>query len=167
MKTCQWQEPDDYCFNLAEGRTDYCPRHNRLMRKAEETAKRDAEKLAVKLLKQKEKQSLPKPAINKVSKKRKDENATYSERRRIFLLGKRCVVFPTLAATTVHHAKGRIGYADNWARDKGITLFLDERYWIPASLEGHEYIEHHPQEAKDRGWSQSRLENLDQEIKTI
>jgi hypothetical protein len=120
-----------------------------MMRKAEKQADKDSLKLLKKLTSVKPKR-VP---VNKVSKKRKDENAIYSERRKVFLNDK--------------SAKGRIGYADSWARDKGITLFLDERYWIPASMEGHEYIEKHPQEAKDRGWSQSRLENIDQTRPTI
>ncbi len=109
----------------------------------------------------------PKPAVKKVSVKQKEKNTEYGTRVKEWKMGKMCVVFPSLPATTNHHAKGRIGYADQWARDRGITLLMDERYWIPASLEGHRWIEEHPQEAKDRGWSQSRLENLDQEIKTI
>jgi 5-methylcytosine-specific restriction endonuclease McrA len=42
-----------------------------MMAKAEKQAAKDANKLAVKLLKQKEKQSEPKPAINKISDKMK------------------------------------------------------------------------------------------------
>lgn len=166
MKTCQFYDGEP-CINLVEGRTDYCSTHNRMMRKAEETAKREAEKLAKKILSQKAAQSKPKQPISKRSAKMKEQMAEYNEERIKWLLGKMCVVFPKEIATTIHHAKGRIGYADNEARLKGVTLLMDKRYWIPSSLEGHRYIEEHPQEAKDRGWSQSRLENLDIEQQTI
>lgn len=105
--------------------------------------------------------------IPKMGKKRKEESKTYSDRRLIFLEGKKCAVFPELDATEVHHQKGREGYADNWARDKKISLYLDERYWLPVSHDGHVYIGDHPQTAFDNGWSLSRLENLDQEPITI
>jgi len=35
----------------------------------------------------------------------------------------------SLTATTIEHTKGRTGYADEWARENKISLFLDERFW--------------------------------------
>jgi hypothetical protein len=123
---------------------------------SEAHARRKAERLASQPLKKK-------APIRKVSAKRAAENPIYSERRVIFLDGKKCAVFPSLDATEVHHKKGRQGYADQWAKDHKITLYLDERWWLGVSAEGHRYIGSHPAEAEEMGWSISRLENLDQE----
>lgn len=109
----------------------------------------------------------PRKKISKQSAKMKDALMEYNEARKAWLPGKMCVVFPKAIATTVHHAKGRIGYADQFARDSGITLLMDQRYWVPASLDGHRYIEEHPAEAKEREWSFSRLEIIDEEKPTI
>jgi len=130
-----------------------------------ETAQeRDARRKAERKASQPEKK---RKAIKPFSAKRKDENAIYSQRRMIFLEGKECAVNEGFEATEVHHKKGRQGYADQWAKDRGITLLLDERFWLPVSASGHRYIELHPAEAKEKGWSLSRLENLDQETITI
>lgn len=71
--------------------------------------------------------------IKKVSDKRKKENVIYSERRKVFLSlpeNKVCFIDGCSSpATTIEHTKGRIGYADDWARENGVTLFLDERFW--------------------------------------
>ncbi len=32
-------------------------------------------------------------------------------------------------STTVEHTKGRKGFADDWARDNKISLYLDVRFW--------------------------------------
>lgn len=76
MKTCQWitTDPTEWasgCDNPCEGNTDYCPRHNRMMRKAEQQAKKDAEKLALKLSKKREPRA-------KISKNPKDWTNTFS-----------------------------------------------------------------------------------------
>lgn len=105
----------------------------------------------------------PKKLPKKMSDKQKVKNKEYSEARKEWLIGKKCVVFPEKDATTCHHGKGRIGYADDWARQRGITLLMDKRYWVPASMEGHEYIERNPDTAKREGWSWSRHEILDQD----
>lgn len=123
-------------------------------------ARRKSERLANQPVKKRK-------AIPKFSKKRKDENTIYSQKRLAFLDGKECPVNEGFEATEIHHMKGRQGYADQWAKDCGITLLLDERYWLAVSASGHRYIELHPQEAKDMGWSLSRLENLDQEPEII
>lgn len=63
MKTCTYQDGDERCENLVEGRTEYCASHNALIRKAQKEA-----------LKPKKK---PK-AIKKFSAKRVKEVADYS-----------------------------------------------------------------------------------------
>lgn len=127
---------------------------------SEAHARRKAERLALKPEKK------PKP-LKKFSEKRKAENPIYSQRRIIFLDGKKCAVFPKLDASEIHHIKGRQGYADSWARDNKVTLFLDERWWLPVSSEGHRYIGSHPAEAEEQGWTAPRTTNIDFEPETI
>lgn len=57
----------------------------------------------------------------------------------------------------VHHKMGRIGYADEWAREKDISLLLDVRFFLAVTRQGHEWIELHPEAAKAKGYSLSRL----------
>jgi hypothetical protein len=121
-----------------------CASHSRALRKSA-------------TLKVKEK----KPAINKVSDKMAEALRQYAIQRDRFLIGKRCAVEPDEPATTVHHMKGRgFGFADDWAKERGIILLLDERYWLPCSLEGHRFIELNPTFAKEKGWSFDRLEKI-------
>ena len=49
-------------------------------------------------------------------------------------------------ATTVHHKKGRMG-----------ELIINTEYFLPACMPCHEWIETHPGEAKEKGYSISRL----------
>jgi len=121
--------------------------------KAEKAEKKAELKRKALTIKQKEKNSLPRKSVSKISSKRKAENPIYSERRKIFLEGKMCAVFPNLKATQVHHQAGRKGYVDQWAYDNGITAFLDERFWLPVSDEGHIKIESDTIWAKDKGFS--------------
>ncbi len=146
MKTCEYTMIDfHYCGASCEGSTMYCASHNRLVRKEIENARKESEKRKLKL-------SAPRPkqtAIKKVSDKRKSENEIYKEKRQEFLLkrwceyhGKPCI------PTEVHHSKGRIG-----------ALYLDERYWVALCSEAHKWVELNPKEAKEQGYSLSRLAN--------
>lgn len=84
--------------------------------------------------------------IAKVSKKRQSENKIYLELRKEFLKDKICPITKEIA-TEVHHQKGRIG-----------KLFLDTRYWLAVSHEGHVKIESNPNWAIDNGYSLKRLD---------
>jgi hypothetical protein len=89
--------------------------------------------------------------IPKVSEKRKIDNLKYSAQRIVFLgkpENKICPItgWPT---TDIHHKKGRVG-----------ELFLDERYWIALSREGHQHVEDNPEWAKENGYSLDRLSKL-------
>jgi len=84
--------------------------------------------------------------IAKVSKKRQAENKIYLELRKEFLKDKICPITSSIA-TEVHHQRGRIG-----------KLFLDTRYWLAVSHEGHVKIENNPEWAIDKGYSLKRLE---------
>jgi hypothetical protein len=77
------------------------------------------------------------PRINPVSDKMKSRLSEYSQIKKNWIKGKRCAVFPEKWATDVHHKKGRIGFADKWARDNNIPLLIDTRFWLPVSREGH------------------------------
>ena len=86
--------------------------------------------------------------IPKISQKRKIENAKYIVLRTEFLGKKENQVCPITGkkTTEIHHKKGRVG-----------SLFLDIRYWLAVSREGHKKIEENPEWAKKEGYSLSRL----------
>ncbi len=54
---------------------------------------------------------------------------------------------------TCHHKRGRIG-----------QLLLDKKHWLPVCLGHHQYIEEHPTEAREKGWSELRLANEPHQI---
>lgn len=132
--------------------------------KAEKAEQKANSKKLKDIEKHKIRNAKPKKAIKKVSDKRKAENPIYSERRKIFLEGKMCAVFPHLKADQVHHKAGRRGYVDQYAYDNGITAFLDERYWLPVSEEGHIKITADSVWAIDMGFSIVRSVPIKQTI---
>lgn len=67
---CKWAEPDNYCFNAVEGRTEYCAHHNRLIRKQAENERKQKEKRKILLSKKREPRS-------KISKNSKDWKNTF------------------------------------------------------------------------------------------
>lgn len=142
MRTCQYGFLE--CDNPVEGRTDYCAKHNRLMRKAEETARKDAEKLARKLSTPKKIYSPPK----KVSAKEKDRKKEYAKVREQFLNGRWCAYHGHgCIPTEVHHGAGKIG-----------DLLTDTRYFVAVCREAHRMIEERPNWAKENGYSFTRLD---------
>jgi len=82
----------------------------------------------------------------------------YSRKKQNWIKGKRCAVIPHLPATDIHHMKGRVGYADQWARDNDVPLLIDERHWLPVSRAGHMRIEENPAWARKMGYSENRSE---------
>lgn len=102
---------------------------------------------------------LKKP-IKKVSEKKKNEIDQYTVLREAFILRKWCAVHgkPCLP-TEVHHQKGKVGFIDEIAREKGIPALIDIRYWIPVCHSAHEWITQHTPEAIEQGYSFSRTEN--------
>lgn len=125
------------CFNPVENHdTGLCASCGKALRKAERDSQKAEQKKAAK-----------KP-VKKVSDKMAEALVIYSRNRKEFLKeNPKCVVYPNRQATQVHHGKGRAT----------IELLLDERFWRPVSMEGHEYIHAHPEEAMRMGWSFSRL----------
>ncbi|MCP1996621.1 hypothetical protein [Flavobacterium sp. HSC-61S13] len=90
--------------------------------------------------------------INKVSKKRKEDNEIYSIIRLEFLskeYNQICFIEEcNRPATSVEHTRGRIGYADDWARENDITLFLDVRFWKPCCIEHNLELENNSELSK-------------------
>ena len=86
--------------------------------------------------------------ISKISKKKKIELAKYTVLR-IQFLGKpenrKCPITGE-KTTDIHHMKGRTG-----------DLFLDTRFWLAVSRNGHRMIEENPEWAKEKGYSLNRL----------
>ncbi len=96
--------------------------------------------------------------IPKFSQKRLKEIPDYAKESKEFLKDKRCAVIPQLPATEIHHMKGRIGYADEWARQNNVTLLMDKHYWLPVSRPGHIKVELNPAWAREMGFSMDRSE---------
>lgn len=87
--------------------------------------------------------------VNRTSKKRQKESKHYKDRRLIFLDGKTCFVDGcNRVANTIEHTRGRQGYADDWARENKITLYLDERFWAPCCLQHNLEFEQNPELSK-------------------
>lgn len=101
-----------------------------------------------------------KKPIKKVTDKQKILNAKYSVLRIEFLGKPENKICPITkrGTTDVHHKMGRIGFADQWARENNIPLLIDTRFWVSLSREGHKYVEENPVWAKENGYSLSRLE---------
>lgn len=86
--------------------------------------------------------------IPKVSKKRQIQNLQYSVLRTEFLGKKENQICPITGkpTTDIHHKKGRVG-----------ELFLDTKYWVALSREGHRFVEENHEWAKEKGYSLNRL----------
>lgn len=95
--------------------------------------------------------------INKVSKKRQEEIEIYTIMRRRFLEKfPICFIENCYApATTIEHLMGRQGYADQWARDNDISLFLDIRYWAPCCLHHNLELVTNPQLNKEYSYGRT------------
>lgn len=95
------------------------------------------------------KKSTIRPYIRKVSKKRAKENREYAKVRKEYLEDNpNCeanLLGCTTGATDIHHKKGR-------------GLFLcDPRHFLAVCRNCHCFIEDNPLEAKEMGFSESRL----------
>lgn len=80
----------------------------------------------------------PKKRINYLSEKRKKESKAYTVKRLRFLSQPEnftCFIDGcNNRANTIEHIKGRIGFADDFARENNISLYLDERFWRPCCI---------------------------------
>ena len=90
-------------------------------------------------------------SISPVSEKRRGEMSTYSKLREAFLVVKpHCeakLVGCTVKSTDVHHMAGRTG-----------ENYLKVGTWLAVCRTCHSFIEINPEQAKELGFSQSRLD---------
>ena len=97
--------------------------------------------------------------IKKVSDKMKKKLSEYHKIASDFLnepKNKACPV-TGMPTTEVHHKKGRIGFADEYARTNNIPLLIDTRYFLAVSRKGHRRIEENPIWAKEHDYSFDRI----------
>lgn len=129
------------CSYLAE-RNGICSRHNREARKASTPKAKPARK-----------------RIAKQSEEGRERMAVYLAIRELFLRYNpdcaRCkeVYGVYMLATTVHHKSGRLS-----------DSLYDVRHFLPLCIVCHEYVETHPEESYQRGWSELRNANEPHEI---
>lgn len=93
-------------------------------------------------------------AVKKISEKRSKLNPQYSKIRKDFLdqpenkfckiKGSQC----THIANTIEHRKGRRGYADDWARENGIPLLIDIRFFLASCSNCNQELERNPELSK-------------------
>lgn len=104
----------------------------------------------------------PKP-IKQVSEKRKLEDIIYKSERIKFLSLPENQKCPVTGQQTnqIHHMRKRRGYADEWARENKVSLYLDKRFWLAVSALGHEKIENNPEWAYEQGFSIRSNQKLD------
>lgn len=99
--------------------------------------------------------------IKPISDKRKEENIVYNKLKEEFFSkpeNQQCFIDGCYnPADSVEHRKGRKGYADDWARDNGITLFLDIRFWAPCCAEHNLELESNSELSKK--YQLSKLHN--------
>lgn len=99
------------------------------------------------------KTGLKRTKIKVRSNPRTQEMKSYNALKEAFLTANPyCAVFPQKKSAQVHHLRGRNGYADQWARERGVSLLLDVRWWAAVSAEGHQWLHSHPKEAREKGW---------------
>lgn len=151
MNTCSWlYDNDEPCGNLVEGRTNFCASHNKTLRKEKQQEEKAIEKRNSLIEKARQKNKEPRKMPNKVSDKRKELNKEYFKLVEQFKKDNpECKIkaneFCTTKTDDPHHKRGR-----------GVYL-MDVSTWIPCCRSCHVYAESHPLEAKEKGWSMSRL----------
>lgn len=93
----------------------------------------------------------------------------YLEARKMFLkmayrCGLKCPIkgVPIDLHSDIHHKKGRSinSYADQWAKDNDIPILIDPRFFLGVSREGHQWIETHPKQARELGYTLTRLDTI-------
>jgi len=92
------------------------------------------------------------------SKKQSADDRKYSKDSKKWIEDKECGLYGCEWDMEVHHMKGRIGYADKWAFDRDIKLIHDQRFWLPVCRYHHTWIETHPKEAMEKGYTLTRTD---------
>lgn len=98
--------------------------------------------------------------IRPVATKKASDKTKYNSESKEWLRGKMCGCDCGNIATTVHHKRGREGYADSEKYILGIKLLNDQDYWLPACMPCHIEIEASPTFAYENGYSESRKKNI-------
>lgn len=116
---------------------------------------------AAALRKAERRKSVVKTPIKKVSDKKRNEIDQYVPMKDAFLLRKWCAVHgKPCVPVDVHHQKGKVGYADDIAREKGIPLLIDIRFWTPVCRAAHNELTEHSAKAIQDGHSVLRTQKL-------
>jgi uncharacterized Zn finger protein (UPF0148 family) len=95
--------------------------------------------------------------IEKASVNMKGKLGKYAGKKARWIKGKKCAVYPSQPATEIHHMMGRVGFADEWARENDMPLMLDERFWLPVSHEAHVKITNDSKWAWENQYSFKRV----------
>lgn len=139
MSKLLWQCTYDDCQAPRVGNAKYCHTHLKGFEKMARDVKKTAEKKAV--------------PLNKVSDKRKEQNALYLKMLAKWLPGKRCEVCRDNGikrdAQQCHHKKGR----EN-------DLLLEQKYWLPVCSECHRFITDNSAWAIQEGYSLPRNQKI-------
>lgn len=100
--------------------------------------------------------------LSPISDDRTRLNHKYDRARDRFLKGKQCAARFTHECNfhnvkTIHHMQGRVGFADDYARENDIPLLIDERFFLPLCLNSHKYINDNPKFAWENQYSFKRI----------
>lgn len=98
--------------------------------------------------------------IAKVSESMGKQLNQYAAKKAKWVKGKKCAAkFPhdCNGGLTVQHMCGRVGYADEWARENEMPLLLDVRFWMPLCLNAHVYVNDHPKWASENSYTFLRV----------
>lgn len=98
--------------------------------------------------------------LAKVSAAMGKQLGKYAARKARWIRGKKCAgkfAHDCVGELTVQHMSGRVGYADEWARENETPLLLDERFWMPLCLNAHIYVNDNPKWASENGYSFLRV----------
>jgi hypothetical protein len=94
----------------------------------------------------------PRQPIKKFSKQRLREMPVYNKLRIEVLSDAKFKCFIdgcTNVATTCEHTMGRKGYADEWARDNNISLYIDKRFLKACCYFHNSELENNPELSKE------------------
>jgi hypothetical protein len=95
------------------------------------------------------KKIIPKMSAKKIkprSKKMTKEMIEYNKKKTVFLKNNPSCGVCGGIPDQVHHKRGRIG-----------KNLLNEKHWLSVCADCHRWIEEHPEQAKEMGYSESRL----------
>jgi len=98
--------------------------------------------------------------INPVVAKKVTDKAKYNRDSKQWLRGKRCACGCGKWADTLHHLRGREGYANLKKYLGGVKLLHDKDHWFPACFDCHVEIHNNPDWAYKNGYLETRAKNI-------